>query len=122
MVRATSLVAFLAATAAATPRAGFASYKNARLLCTEHVASTTMHLDWSSYATRDTVDAVTTWYEKSSKRKAKPGDNGSRQLEWDENHKLDIFPASEFEKFPHCDDKKPKPNERTIILMSNVSR
>jgi hypothetical protein len=121
MARVTSIVAILAGLAAATPRAGFSSYKNARLLCTEHVASTTMHLDWSSYATRDTVDAVTAWYEKTSKRKAKPGDNNSRQLEWDDNHKLDIFPAADVEKFPHC-DKKPKSTERTIILMSNISR
>jgi hypothetical protein len=121
MVRATSVLLVVGGFAAGTPRAGFASYKNARLLCSEHIASTTMHLDWSSYATKDSVDAVTAWYERSSKRKAKPGDHDSRQLAWDDNHKLEIYPAGAVEKFPHC-DKAPKPTERTIILMSNVSR
>jgi hypothetical protein len=110
-----------AATAAATPRAGFSSYKDARLLCSEHVAGSGMHVTWSSYATKDSVSTVVAFYEKSSGRVATSGGNGERQLEWDKDHKLDIYPASRNDRFPHC-DTRPEKGERTVILMSNVVR
>jgi hypothetical protein len=114
-------VAALAAVAAATPRAGFASYRDARLLCAEHVTGTGMHVMWSSYASKDDVATIAAHYEKTTGRKATTGTKGERHLEWDADHKLDIYPAARNDAFPHC-AKKPGRGERSVILMSSVVR
>ena len=105
----------------ATPRAGFGSYRDARLLCSEHVSGTGMHITWSSYATKDSVATVVAHYEKTSGRKATKDADGSFRLEWDDDHKLDIYPAASNDKFPHC-DKKPAKGEQTVILLSSAAR
>ena len=107
--------------AMATPRAGFASYKNARLLCSEHVIGNTMHITWSSYATKDTVDTVVADYVKTTGRKATSEKDGSKLLVWDDTHHLAVYATADNDKFPHC-NQKPKSGERAVILMSNVSK
>lgn len=111
----------LAADVVATPRAGFASYRAARLLCAEHVTGTSMHVMWSSYASKDDVATIAAHYEKTTGRKATTGARGERHLEWDADHKLDIYPAARNDDFPHC-AKKPARGERSVILMSSVAR
>ena len=115
------LVAVAGSLAAATPSTGFQPYKAARRLCNEHVAGTTMHIEWSSYASKDSVATIAASYEKATGRKATTGAKGERSLEWDSNHKLDIYPATRNDEFPHCSEK-PRPGESSVILMSNVIR
>lgn len=109
------------APATATPRAGFASYRDARLLCSEHVSGAGMHVTWSSYASKDDVSTIAAHYEKTTGRTATVGARGARHLEWDADHKLDIYPAARNDDFPHC-DQKPARGERAVILMSSAAR
>jgi hypothetical protein len=107
---------------AAAPSAGFAAYKDARQLCSEHVAGSGMHITWSSYASKDPVDTIVRHYEKTTGRKATPaGSRGERSLAWDKDHMLEIYPASRNDAFPHC-DKKPASGELSVILMSSAAR
>jgi hypothetical protein len=107
--------------AEATPRAGFASYPRSRLMCSQHVTGNTMHITWSSHASKDSVDTIVKHYEKTTSRIAKAGSKGERVLEWDADHHLAVYPAKRVDEFPHC-DTRPKSGEQSVLLFSNTAR
>jgi hypothetical protein len=100
---------------------GFAEYAGAHSLCHEHVAGTSMHIEWMSYATTDEPGKVVAFYEKSLAAKSGAGDNGSRtfDLGTDGTTKLSVFPAAKADAFPHC-SVAPKAADRTVILVSQA--
>ena len=52
-------------------------------------------------------------------RTATTGSKQERHLDWDADHKLDIYPAGKNDEFPHC-DKKPAADDKSVILMSRA--
>ncbi|MEO8705245.1 MAG: hypothetical protein ABI867_34705 [Kofleriaceae bacterium] len=86
------------------------------------MSGTTMHITWSSYASKDSVATIVAHYETTTGRKATPaGANGERTLEWDKDRKLEVYPASKNDAFPSC-GKKPTTGEQSVILMSSAAR
>jgi hypothetical protein len=108
------------AAAAAERWASFAAYPGARQLCDEHVAGTTMHISWRSYATADPVATVVAFYEKDQGKKAERGEHGDFTLHAParDDDAITVFPAAEAAAFPGCAEKARK-TEKTIILVSS---
>src|SRR6266581_393698 len=95
----------------------FTAYPGARELCSEHVAGTGMHITWTSYATKDGVAKVVTFYEKDQKRRAEKEEHGGFSLHAGANDAdvITIFPAASADKFPHCRDAAASQDEKTLI-------
>lgn len=122
MTRAVAVGVFAAACAVtAQVPAGFEPYQGARLLCSGHVSGSGLHVTWQSYATRDRVEAVIGHYEKTTGRKATTLPGGERQIEWNDDHKLAVYPAAEHDRLPYC-ASAPAPEEHTVILISTAAR
>lgn len=117
---AAALVVVLVGTALADPT-GFEPYKGARNLCSEHVVGNTMHITWSSWATKDDLASVVASYEKAIGKNAGTGDKGERTFSGDKDFRLAIYPAAKLDDFPHCNEK-PKAGEKTIVLISQAIR
>jgi hypothetical protein len=95
--------------------------KGARNLCSEHVIGNTMHIAWTSWASKDDVAKVVADYEKSLAMKAKAGDKGEHEFSDGKNLRLAIYPAAKVDDFPHC-ATKPAAGEKTIVLISQAIR
>ena len=111
-----------AVAANAEPGGDFKPYRGARNLCSEHISGTKMHISWTSWATTDTRPPSSRSTNNPPVTRLEPGTRGSRHSTVaDMDHHLSIFPASSNDDFPHC-DRKPKPTESTVILMSQAIR
>ena len=100
---------------------GFEPYKGARNLCSEHVTGNTMHIRWTSWATRDDVATVVAHYEKAIGKKAETGDKGERTFSDGKDLRIAIYPATKNDGFPSC-SKKPEAGEKTVVLISRAIR
>jgi hypothetical protein len=102
---------------------GFEPYKGARQLCSEHVSGGkgSMHITWTSWATKDDLATVVAHYEKAHGKKAGTGDKGERTFSDDKNLRLSIYPATKNDDFPKC-GKKPEAGEKTVVLISQAIR
>jgi hypothetical protein len=103
------------------PKAGFASYKGARMLCNEHISGNTMHITWSSWATKDDIATVVAHYEKVIGAKATRGSEGEYKFSDGKDLRLSVYPADKNDSFPKC-ATKPDKTEKTIVLISNAAR
>jgi len=100
----------------------FAAYPEARKLCQEHVAGTTMHITWASYATRDELARVVAFYEKDQGKKAETGPQGELTIHAPARDRdvITVFPVEKAGDFPSCAEK-PGRGERTVILVSSAT-
>jgi len=121
-MRALLVVALLAGTAYADdPPKGFAAYAGSRELCNQHITGNTMHIIWSSHATKDELSKVVAHYEKVLGKKAKADDHGAKTIEVDANRHVTIYPRASEGKLPTCDTKS-KASEKTIVMLSHAIR
>jgi hypothetical protein len=100
---------------------GFEPYKGARNLCSEHVSGNTMHITWTSWATKDDVATVVAHYEKATGVKPATGDKGERTFSDGKNLRLSVYPTSKHDSFPTC-STRPAGDEKTIVLISKAIR
>lgn len=112
---------FAMANPPAVQKSGFEPYPSARNLCSEHVAGNSMHLAWTSWATKDELAAVVAHYEKATGQKAGTGERGERTFTDGKDLRLSVYPASKHDAFPKC-DKKPAADEKTVVLISQAIR
>jgi hypothetical protein len=120
-VRLPLLILCLASAALAAPSVDLPTYSGARSLCSEHVTGNTMHISWTSVATKDDLAKVVAFYEKSLGKKAGTGDKGERTFEVDKDRNVAIYPVAKNDDFPHC-ATKPSKTEKTVILSSHAIR
>jgi hypothetical protein len=107
-------------TSVATAGKGFEPYKNARNLCSEHITGNSMHVHWTTWATKDDLATVVAHYEKVIGRKAETGSKGDRNFS-DGKDRLMIYSADNNDKFPSC-GKSPEAGEKTVVLISKAIR
>lgn len=124
-MRALLLIAVLAGAALAdapkeVPKA-YTSYPGSRQLCYQHITGNTMHIMWSTHATKDSLAKVLAHYEKALGKKATAQDHGAKRIEVDADRHLTIYPVASEGKLPHC-DTKPKAGEQTIVMLSTAAR
>ena len=103
-----------------TPESGFAPVQGRAAPLLRAREREGMHISWRWSATPDSVTVVA-HYEKATGRKARTRPAGERQIEWDSDHKLGVYPASSHDAFPHC-DTKPTRGEQAVILQSRPPR
>ncbi len=119
------LISVLASSALADPKPeppkAYAPYPGSRQLCYQHITGNTMHIIWSSHATRDAFAKVLAHYEKALGKKATAQDHGAKLIEVDADRHVTIYPASSESKLPHC-ETKPKSGEPTIVMLSTAAR
>ena len=114
--------AVLASSALADVPEAYTAYPGSRQLCNEHVSGTTMHILWSSHATRDAIAKVVEHYEKGLGKKAGKADAaGARRIELDADRHVAIYPATSNDKLPSC-ESKPTSGEQTIVMISTAAR
>jgi len=113
-------VAFADVPTRPAPR-GFAAYPGARQLCYQHVSSPTMHIMWSTHATRDALAKVVTHYELALGKRAKAEAHGAKRIEIDADRHVTIYPVASEAKLPTCETKA-KLGEQTIVMLSTVAR
>lgn len=111
----------LSAAAHADAPKGFVAYPKARQLCYQHITGNTMHIIWSTHATKDGVAKVVAHYEKELGLKATAQADGSKLIEVDKDRHVTVYLASKADKFPSC-ETKPKTGEVTIVMLSTAVR
>lgn len=100
----------------------YTAYPGSRQLCYQHISGTTMHIMWSSHATKDELAKVVEHYEKGLGKKAAKADaHGARLIEVDADRHVTIYPAAANDKLPHC-ETKPKAGEQTLVMISTTAR
>lgn len=120
-----SVLAFTAVDglAAALSFENIPQYPGATRLCDEHVSGERMHIQWKSFASGDSVAAVTEFFEKKFVAQSVGGEHGSRKIVAPENFLLTItiYPKQSEGNFPSC-ARKPDPSAKTVILISQAVR
>ncbi|KAB2841505.1 hypothetical protein F9K50_03805 [bacterium] len=96
-------------------------YPGSTRLCDEHVTGKKMHIQWKSFASGDSVTAVTDYYEKKLGASSTGEEHASRKIVTPGNSLLTItiYPKESAGKFPAC-AQKPEPSARTVILISQA--
>lgn len=121
-MRALLLIAVLASSAVADVPKAYTAYPGSRQLCYQHISGNTMHIMWSSHATKDALAKVVAHYEKGlGKKAAKADEHGARLIEVDADRHVTIYPSASNDKLPHC-EKKPASGEQTIVMISTAAR
>jgi len=96
-------------------------YPGSTRLCDEHVAGEKMHIQWKSFASGDSVAAVTDFFEKKLGAASTPEEHASRKIVSPKNSlvTITIYPKQSEGNFPSC-SKKPDPSAKTILLISQA--
>ena len=98
---------------------GFAAYPGARELCDQYVVGSSAHrrveIHWRSFASRDAFADVAAFYVKREPKNAERKSD-SLEVHHGANQILTVSTASNKE-LPSC-ATKPKPTERSVIVVS----
>ncbi len=98
-------------------------YPGSTRLCDEHVAGEKMHIQWKSFASGDSVAAVTEFFEKKLGAASAQEAHASRKIVPPENSlvTITIYPRQSEGHFPSC-AQKPDPAAKSVILISQAVR
>jgi hypothetical protein len=97
----------------------FRAYPGARRLCNQHVSGTTMHINWTLYATADDPDRVRRFYEKNTSGAAVEKEGGKLVgLRGPKQEVLSIHGVKE--RYPSC-GVAPSARDRTAIVVSQAT-
>jgi len=100
---------------------GFDRYPHARLLCSEHVLGFDgnqkgVEINWTSFAVSDATERAIAFYSQKSGGKIEAEGKSTTIRQANSENILSVYPADET-GYPTC-DKKPRPDERTVIVVS----
>jgi hypothetical protein len=97
----------------------FPAYPGARLLCGQHVAGNTMHIQWTAYATRSAKAAVIAFYEQHRGALSVERPDGGLMLRGPGDRVLSVHAKDE--SYPRC-DVPPAAEDATVIIVSQAIR
>jgi hypothetical protein len=101
----------------------FAAYPAARPLCDEHVAGSSMHISWRSFASRDPVERVVAFYERDQGAKATEQSPGAFVLHARArpDDVLEVRGTGGAGTYPSC-SVRPAKGEKTVVIVSSATR
>jgi hypothetical protein len=97
----------------------FPAYPGARRLCGQHVAGSTMHIEWTAYATKSAKAAVIAFYEHNRGALSVERPDGGFLLRGPDDRVLDVHAKNE--SYPRC-EVPPAAEDATVIIVSQAIR
>lgn len=127
------LLAFLGNTLAFLAVEGFSAtlslenipqYPGSARLCDEHVTGEKMHIQWKSFASGDSVAAVTEFFEKKLGTPSTQEEHASRKIVSPNNPLLTItiYPRPSEGKFPACGQKADSAAKAIILISQSIRK